>query len=1126
MAPQLFADSDIRAIYINKPEDSLTGAPWDAPFMPQIKWVGSFYTVAYLTQDASGVVADATPYALNDTATVLSGNTLSKPGYRFAGWERGSDGSTLNPGDNLVILGNETLTAKWERDESIVLMNIPYDANDGSGRTDSSGRSYLVGAGAIAERNMFARQGLMFVSWNTNADGSGDTYLPGDWLTVTPGVTLYAQWKEKLPSNMSVFYHANLGVGLLNDKNSYNPGDTATVLKPGLIQWSGHTFTGWNTAADGSGVSYVPGDTLTIGRADVFLYAQWKKVESDSAYLLTYMDGPTIGLQETYADGTKVAVLGNMFDGGTFYGWNTSPNGSGATYEPGDELTVYRDTILYAQRTPRNVFAPNITATPSPRITRLDNSYTATYDGFSFYQPDKVSWHANMFSTENAYYSGFLQRNSTIESIRVGGALLQDSAGKDINTLVGVFIVEPDVNPQMPDITLSNCRELKTATYTPGGSRAPIIVTREEMEAVLPGVTDETFPSYIVVKYAEADVPGALQMTDANFRGVNADPVVVTYKFREVGPGGTPERPETPTYKETDTYARPNVHTSSGNVVDTNNTMGIKQSFTYFDSAKTKVEHVGDVPEAFLPGQELQLRVTVTNESEFYRNSGVRSFINSNVLEYVSGSASMDGASSLAVAELSVTGMDAAGYLPVGTTVFGLLATSDSREINLMPGQSESFLITVKVRDNYEPGRGIFVQSATMLRSEISTAHFDEKLVLENESIYGEATITFKVANGTWEDRSTADKIVTLTLRDGKGTLAPGDVPTGMKANAGYEGGAWDKTPNVDPDGITSNMTYIYTFTKQNTGGGGGGGGGSTTYYTLKYVSNGGSKIDDERHEANTTVQLTKTPTWSRHEFLGWYSDAALTDKATTVKMTNNKTVYAKWRPKDDTIPGILNGEDHFAYIHGYDDGLVRPAANITRAEVAAIFFSLLKEEIRSENLTEINGFTDVNAGDWHNTAISTIAKLGIVKGRGEGIFDPNALITRAEFAVIAARFDTAPYTGEDKFPDIADNWARAEINRAAARGWVKGDASGKFRPEDSITWAETMAVINGVLGRQVQVADDLLPGMRTWPDNLDTTAWYYLAVQEATNSHDYDRKSDNIHERWTKLTETPTRIN
>ncbi|WP_164510378.1 S-layer homology domain-containing protein [Agathobaculum sp. Marseille-P7918] len=298
-----------------------------------------------------------------------------------------------------------------------------------------------------------------------------------------------------------------------------------------------------------------------------------------------------------------------------------------------------------------------------------------------------------------------------------------------------------------------------------------------------------------------------------------------------------------------------------------------------------------------------------------------------------------------------------------------------------------------------------------------------------------------------------------------------------------------------------------------------GGGGGGTTYYTLHYESNGGTEYADESYASGTTVQLTKVPTREGYTFTGWYADAALTKPVTEIKMTAKTTVYAGWEITE--VPDWLNGDDHFAYVIGYEDGTVQPLSNITRAEVATIFFRLLQEDVRTENLTETNVFTDVSADDWYNTAVSTMASLGIIKGRTETTFEPDAPITRAEFAAICARFDTGRTDGDSNFTDLSGHWAKDEIERAATLGWITGYPDGTFRPENAITRAEAMTMINRVLQRLPENESDLLSNMQTWPDNL-SSAWYYLAVQEATNSHDFDRKADGVHEKWTALTENP----
>ena len=329
-----------------------------------------------------------------------------------------------------------------------------------------------------------------------------------------------------------------------------------------------------------------------------------------------------------------------------------------------------------------------------------------------------------------------------------------------------------------------------------------------------------------------------------------------------------------------------------------------------------------------------------------------------------------------------------------------------------------------------------------------------------------------------------------------------------------FSAGGWEQTPNTDPNGITGDVTYVYRFGST----GGGSSSGHSTRYTLHYESNGGTAYKDERCSSGTKVTLDKTPTRESYTFTGWYADRALTQKITSVTMNSDKTVYAGWEATG--VPDKLNGDDHFAYVVGYSDGTVRPSANISRAEVATIFFRLLKSDIRDGNLTADNEFSDVSDGQWHNKAISTMAKLGIVKGRRADRFDPDASITRAEFAAICARFNTKPVENSGSFSDISGHWAENEIERAAAFGWISGYPNGTFRPDARITRAEAMTMINRVLCRMPQSKSDLLDSMVTWPDNKPSD-WHYLAVQEATNSHDFDRQGE-VGESWTKLTSVP----
>ena len=332
--------------------------------------------------------------------------------------------------------------------------------------------------------------------------------------------------------------------------------------------------------------------------------------------------------------------------------------------------------------------------------------------------------------------------------------------------------------------------------------------------------------------------------------------------------------------------------------------------------------------------------------------------------------------------------------------------------------------------------------------------------------------VTFKVSNGKWDNETTADVVAYVTNKDkdgnscakgtegSKATLDGVTIPAvGSQPNSGYtSSGSWKPTLSTDLE-ITKDTVFTYTY-DQKSGGSGGSGGSS-------------------RPSTPPTVDIP------------------------------------------DDVPTGLNGKDHYAYIIGYGNNDVRPQNNITRAEVATIFFRLLTDETRTANMTKSNSYNDVKDGDWFCCAVSTLSKMGIIKGYEDGSFKPNDPISRAEFAAIAARFDPDGDKTPATFSDVTSHWAKDEISIAANHGWIKGYEDGSFKPDQKITRAETMTLVNRVLNRLPEAKDDLHKDMKTWVDNMDETAWYYLAVQEATNSHYFKNKTGTKFEQWTDLRDT-----
>ena len=389
---------------------------------------------------------------------------------------------------------------------------------------------------------------------------------------------------------------------------------------------------------------------------------------------------------------------------------------------------------------------------------------------------------------------------------------------------------------------------------------------------------------------------------------------------------------------------------------------------------------------------------------------------------------------------------------------------------NVTPIPKENFVFDIWTKDNGETGVNPFVAQTLNGGDKVTyTAHFAaDKIGSENKpdnipDKY-QAVVTYKVVGGTWKDGKTDDQVQVFTLKTkNKETGVWEDVtPAPTLGNTIPTGmiSSYSRTASQSWDKDITKDTKVtesvtYTYTFTKKSSGGGGGGGS--------------------HKPTVTIP--------------------------------------------DDVPTGLNGDDHYAYIVGYPDSTVRPQNGITRAEVATIFFRLLTDETRTANATKTNNYADVSSDKWYNQAVSTLSAMGIIKGDSRGNFNPNAPITRAEFAAIAARFDKTEDVAAASFGDVATHWAKPEISVAANNGWINGYTDGTFHPDSRITRAEAMAMINRVLQRLPESKADLLDGMIQWSDNADTSKWYYLAVQEATNSHYYELKA-NQHEKWTKLRE------
>lgn len=296
-------------------------------------------------------------------------------------------------------------------------------------------------------------------------------------------------------------------------------------------------------------------------------------------------------------------------------------------------------------------------------------------------------------------------------------------------------------------------------------------------------------------------------------------------------------------------------------------------------------------------------------------------------------------------------------------------------------------------------------------------------------------------------------------------------------------------------------------------------------FHTLTFDTMGGSRIDPVTVRHGNAVAKPKDPVNGGYIFDGWYTDKTYrTPYNFATVLTQDTTIYAKWFLI--ALPGVtikkttpkLNTSDHFAYVQGYPDGTVKPTGNITRAETAAILFRLMDEGSRKTYYSTKSGFRDVATGSWYNTYVATLNNAGVITDSSNGYFRPNEAITRAELAAMLANF-TETAGAANYFNDVsARYWAANAIAICAKLGWITGYPDGSFRPDRNVTRAELMAMINRATGRAPKSTDAFLPGMKTWSDNT-ADKWYYLDVQEATNSHSYTVKDS---EKWTALNADP----
>lgn len=369
----------------------------------------------------------------------------------------------------------------------------------------------------------------------------------------------------------------------------------------------------------------------------------------------------------------------------------------------------------------------------------------------------------------------------------------------------------------------------------------------------------------------------------------------------------------------------------------------------------------------------------------------------------------------------------------------------------------------------------------------------------ENDDKY---TVTY--TDGVGGEEVFADQVYENRL---SGTATP--AFSGTPARDGYRFTGWE--PEVS-DTVTGNVTYAAQWTPRT----------DLSYTVHYYLKNTTKPVANDKRVNGQTFNAVVKEEAIRISGYRVYGDSV---KSITIGTGTNEIIFYYTRASRPSTPSkpTLNTGDHYAYVMGYPDGTVRPNGSITRAEVSAILFRLLSYKTRDEYFTTESSFTDVKAGAWYNNSIATLEKAGVIVDTAKGgAFRPNEAITRAELAAMLAQFSDAKPVKGVKFSDVsAEHWAYEAIAIAAKMGWIEGYPDGTFRPDATITRAEMMTLVNRALERVPSDEDHLLSKrvMLTFPD-CKSGDWFYIAVQEATNSHTYERAATekNGDEQWTAL--------
>ena len=877
----------------------------------------------------------------------------------------------------------------------------------------------------------------------------------------------------------TVHYDSNDGTEDVSyDSDLYQTGDSVTV-KNNMFTRTGYKFVGWNTEVDGTGTKYDPDNTFNIENANVTLYAQWEAKEYEVKYDLNY-----VGATEEYATKEKVHWENDKLlpttnptrTGYEFKGWYTATTGgkkvtdtttyaSIAGNDATPSVTLYahwnQDSKPTTEPTPVYVYFKIVDAAGNNIKDKSkinnDDLKSTAYNN----DADKKTWATlGKIASAETLTDGTEYTGTNTTLVTVGNEAKNQLKGNALykdNTGIATTV--------LANIEWFQLKQWNGATdYVLGGSRW-------HLDGKITGYTVTYNNGTTEATDAVDHMPGADEMyylRGSEYTVSDATPTREGYVFT-----GWKSNIENGTtiYNAKGKFKMP-----AKNVVLT---AQWEKIYTVTFNAGDNGTLAGDLTQTGVSGTRLTEPTKTPNSGfEFagWVKDGVSVTLPTTITEDAIYTAKWK------TKETSSTTADyTVNHYKWDITTKNYILDADASEKK----QGEVDKKVTSTSKTY-PDYTLNTQDSTLTGTVTADNQLTLNLYYDIDKIGGgenkdqpdkipdryQVTINY-VDDNTGRGRITGQTKEVLTIKDTEGKWASTGTVTANGSTATDNGGRnyfsnWTKDNTQVSTNATLNNETIQKVIKKFTGG-----------ETYTFIANFGRSSGGSSRPSTPTVTIP------------------------------------------DDVPTGLNGTDHYAYIIGYGNNDVRPQNNITRAEVATIFFRLLTDETREANMTKSNGYNDVKDGDWFCCAVSTLSKMGIIKGYEDGSFKPNDPISRAEFAAIAARFDPDGDKTPATFADVSSHWAKDEISIAANHGWIKGYEDGSFKPDQKITRAETMTLVNRVLNRLPEAKDDLHKDMKTWVDNMDETAWYYLAVQEATNSHYFKNKTGTKFEQWTDLRDT-----